>query len=105
MASFGIDTEMFLEIFIGLIFVLFAIYALLLFYVWFGEVIPYWKKNKHKYPVSFWSLGTTRELKRKAFLEGFSIDADKPWSYYIIKYMYVPVWIVILIAVFCYMVQ
>jgi len=90
------------QIFYGFIFVLFAIYAILGLYIWYGEIVPFWETNKQKFDVKFWTLEVTRELKRKAFLESFSNDADKPWSYYIVKYRYVPGWILLIIFMLYY---
>ena len=84
---------------LGIVFVVFAIYALVGFYIWYSKVVPYWDEHKHNNPAKFWSLESTRGLRRKVFLEGHSMDADKTWIYYFVKYHYVPV-IAIVLAVF-----
>jgi hypothetical protein len=94
-----------LEIFYGFIFPLLVIYAILLVYIWLVKIFPFWKENKHKYPVNFWSLVLTRNLKFKAFLESFSNDTDKPWFYYFVKYRFLPGAIIIIFLFYHYIFQ
>lgn len=73
----------------GFVFALMTIIVVLYGYVWLFKVIPFVRTHKQEIDVKFWSLASTRQANRQAFLESFSNANDKPWFYYLLRFYYV----------------